>query len=211
MTAPTASIVADVGKARIDEMEVDHRHSDTADDCSEAPSEPVLKPGSTVMLIGDSLASGMSEEFRNLAKKNGYRPVTHSIVGSTTKTWKSLVVSDLKVHKPSLLVVSLGTNDAAGFNDVERNPNVFLEFMRAADSTDAFVVWIGPPAITSKRLPRLDEVRSLIKTVAPIYFPSEDVELDLFDGIHTNAVGYRFWIRHIWSWMSKSLLVYSTE
>jgi hypothetical protein len=186
-------------------------HDDTAEDCSEVLTEPALKKGATVMLVGDSLAVGMSTEFKRLAVGAGYRAVTHAAVGTTTTQWLTWIKQDLKVNKPALVVVSLGTNDAAGFESVSKNPKLFEEFVKTIDESGAFVVWIGPPAISTKKVAKIDEVRRLVKSAAPIYFASEDLVIPLEDGIHTNAAEYKRWIGAAWHWMSSRMIVLDSE
>ena len=191
----------------------DHAHSseDTSEDCSEVLVLPSLPKGSKVMLIGDSLAVGMSREFKRIAKIAGYVPITHTKVGSSTPQWLKWVNEDLRIHKPQLVVVSLGTNDAAGYRMVEKDPEMYRRLVDTVLEADAFVVWIGPPAIKLKRLPKIEEVRKIIKEAVPIYYPSEDLALRLEDGIHTNAEGYARWARSVWRQMSDMMITYDFE
>lgn len=184
---------------------------DTANDCSDVLMSPAINRGSTVMLIGDSLAVGMSYEFKRLAKKAGYRAVTHAITGSTTLQWLSLIKHDLKVNKPSLVVVSLGTNDAAAPAILSNHPELFKEFVKIIDKTSAFLVWIGPPAISIHRVPKLNVARKLIKQVAPIYFSSENLKIHFTDGYHTDPAGYKKWIQEVWQSMVEEMIVHEPE
>lgn len=184
---------------------------DTADDCCDPITQPVVHKGETVMLLGDSLALGMSREFRKIAQDTGYRPVTHAKVGSTASQWIKWVDQDLKDNNPSLVVVSLGTNDARGYADVKKNPGVFEALIDAIVDSGAYVVWIGPPAVDLKKVPRIKETRQLIKDVAPIYFESEVIPLHTEDGIHPNALGYVRWMRAVWDCMAHKMIVESRE
>lgn len=163
------------------------------------------------MLVGDSLAVGMSKEFRRVASLAGYKPVTHAKVGSSTLQWLRWIKDDLRIHKPQLVVVSLGTNDAAGYRMIEKDPELHRKLVDAILGADSFVVWIGPPAISVKRVPKIEEVRNIIKEVVPIYYPSEELDLRLEDGIHTNAEGYARWARSVWKEMSRMMITYDFE
>ena len=191
--------------------EVQEAPHDTADDCSEELQEPAVPKGSTVLLIGDSLAVGMSAEFRKIAVKAGYKPVTHAKIGSMTTQWLKWIKSDLKAHQPKVVVVSLGTNDAAGYANVVKNPKMHAQLVQLIEESGAFAVWIGPPAISKKRVEKIEEVRKIIKEVVPIYFASEELEIRLEDGIHANATGYGLWIRSVWHMTSSMMITHDFE
>ena len=184
---------------------------DTSEDCSEVLTSPAIKKGARVLIAGDSLAVGMSKEFRRLAAVAGYIPYSHAVVGSTTTQWKKWIVKDLANIRPSLVVVSLGTNDAAAYNSVESKPEIFSEFAKLIEDKGAFLVWIGPPAISKPKLEKIEDVRSLIKSAANIYYPSEDLQIRLEDGIHTDIAGYERWITEVWQWMAASMIVYDSR
>lgn len=184
---------------------------DTADDCSDELLEPAIPRGENVLLVGDSLAVGMSKEFKVLAGKSGYVPYSHAVIGSTTSQWITWIKKDLERIEPKLVVVSLGTNDAAAFESVRRNPEMFKEFAKIVEETDAFLVWIGPPAISRRKIDKIEDVRDLVKSAANIYYPSEDLSLRLGDGIHADATGYKQWITDVWEWMSVSMIVYDSQ
>lgn len=162
------------------------------------------------MLIGDSLAVGMSDEFKKLSTSAGYVPRTHAVGGTNALQWKNWIGKDLETHRPTLVLISLGTNDAAGY-DVVKKSGVFFELVKIIEKSGAYVAWIGPPAIKKQRIPRIEETRSIIKEAAPIYFASENVKLHLGDGIHTDPSGYRTWIREVWQCLSARGIVASQK
>jgi len=214
-TATVSSAIPDKDQPAMPDKDhpvhADEVSEDTSNDCSEVLVLPSLERGAKVMLIGDSLAVGMSREFKRIAKIAGYVPVTHAKVGSSTRQWLKWIKDDLRIHKPKLVVVSLGTNDAAGYRMIERDPEMHRKLVDLILEADAFVVWIGPPSIKETRVPKIEKVRKIIKEAAPIYYPSEDLDIRLEDGIHTNAEGYSRWARSVWHQISSMMITFDFE
>jgi hypothetical protein len=206
-TAPTA-VQAASPEQSVPEEQIDH---DSADDCSEVLVLPSLEKGSKILLVGDSLAVGLSREFNIVAKKAGYVPVVHAKIGSSTMQWLKWIKGDLRTHHPKLVVVSLGTNDAAGYGMVEKMPDMHRKLVDAVLNADSFIVWVGPPAISTKRVKKIEEVRQIIKEATPIYFASEELDIRLFDGIHSDGVGYSRWMQKVWHEMSAMMITYDFE
>ena len=160
------------------------------------------------MLIGDSLGVGMETKFRSLAKTNDYNPVTHVVSGTSIFQWVTWIKKDLVVHKPDLVVISLGTNDAVIFDRVKKFPTIYTEFVSQIEETGAVVVWIGPPNISSKRIPKITEARNFIKESVVNFYESEKFETPQGgDGVHSSASGYNKWMEGVWSWMEKQKII----
>lgn len=177
---------------------------DFQDDEIQCGSEafPMVTPGATVMLIGDSLAVGMEGKFISLARKSGYVPVTHVVTGTSIFHWMKWIKGDLEKNRPELVVVSLGTNDAIIYDRVKKNAHLYGEFTKIVEDSGAVLVWLGPPDITLKRIPKISETREIIKKSAMNYFDSEKFERPMGgDGIHLTASGYSRWMTSAWDWM----------
>lgn len=173
--------------------------NDTSDDCSGDFTPPAVKQGEPVLLIGDSLGVGLSTEFLKIAKSNGYKPVAHVVSGTTTKFWAKAVLRDIEVHRPSLVVVSLGTNDAVNTGFTQKT---YEDFAVALNDVGTFVVWIGPPAIKASKIAKIEKTREEIRSSVPNFFESENIEIPLLDGIHSTGQGYAKWMRAVWQWMA---------
>lgn len=184
--------------------------------CEDLNTNPLAPKGSTVMLVGDSLAVGMGPTFRSLAKSDGYQPVVHAAVGTTTAYWVSRIEKLLAVHKPSLVVVSLGTNDSTANPDwIARNNAIWAHMTNLITNSGAQVVWIGPPPLHSKRINPVvaDEVRKYIMLSVPDYRYFDSVTFDVHrtsDGVHYTPMGYRLWMTSVWQWMDRLNVVNST-
>lgn len=163
---------------------------------------PMVTPGATVMLVGDSLAVGMESKFISLARRGGYVPVTHAVNGTSIFQWMKWIKGDLERNRPELVVVSLGTNDAIIYDRVKQHAGLYGEFVKIVEDAGAVLVWLGPPDISPKRVPHIVDERILIRKYAPHYFESEAIEKPLGgDGIHSSPTGYNRWMGAAWDWM----------
>ena len=163
---------------------------------------PAVTTGATVMLIGDSLAVGMEGKFISLARKNGYVPVTHAVNGTSIFQWMKWIKSDLEKNRPELVVVSLGTNDAIIYDRMRKHANMYAEFTKIVEDSGAVLVWLGPPDISKKRIPKIEEARDIIRRSTTNYFDSEKIERPSGgDGVHPTMAGYVRWMGAAWDWM----------
>ena len=171
----------------------------------------LVPSGKKVLIIGDSLAVGLSPELSKLLRKNGYTTASHAKIGTNTVQWLKWIKEDLAVHKPSLVIVSLGTNDAAANQQwIERNKESFLKLIKQVESSGAKIMWIGPPEFDAKLLPRVPYVRDIIIGAAPIFYDSRGFDIPrASDKIHSTPAGYKAWANDIWNWAVKMNIVES--
>jgi lysophospholipase L1-like esterase len=173
---------------------------------------PMVMPGATIMLIGDSLAVGMEPKFISLARKGGYVPVTHVVNGTSIFQWMKWIRSDLEKNRPELIVVSLGTNDAIIYDRLKQHTGLYGEFVKIVEESGAVIVWLGPPDIAHKRIPHLTETRSFIRKYTSYYFESEVIEKPLGgDGIHSSPTGYNRWMGAAWDWMIEQNILMKSD
>ena len=162
---------------------------------------PKVPKGSTILLVGDSLGVGMSEKFRELASGAGYKPVTKAISGTSTFQWVFWIKKHLETHTPSLVLVSLGTNDAIQLERAKKS-NVYAEMSKIIQEFGSEIVWIVPHKIDLSRIPKIDLTREFIRSSVPLSFDSLKVDVPLSpDHVHTSKVGYERWIKEVWKWM----------
>jgi len=167
---------------------------------------PLIPSGKRVLIVGDSLGMGFGPHLEKILRGNNYEAYLHAILGSTTKRWISLIAHDLTKYKPSLVVVSLGTNDSVANQEwLERNKEVYLKFVESVEASGAKLVWVGPPEFKKKLLFRSSIVRQYISEVAPLFYDTRAIDVPLSeDGIHSTPAGYKFWADSIWGWMLTS-------
>lgn len=152
-----------------------------------------LKAGDRLALVGDSLGVGLSPHLARLAAASGY-PLTSAVqTGSTMAYWLPRL-GTLLSSRPTVVLVSLGTNDAYTQTSLPELEAQLRQLLAQVQASGARVVWIGPPTLPDAARP---EVLALLRRV-PAYFHSEQLSIPQHDGIHSTADGYRDWAAAIW-------------
>lgn len=181
---------------------------------------PRIKKGMRVLLIGDSLALGLTPFFASLAKESGVDFKAMATVGTRIDQWAAN--PDLKAllaaFKPDLILVSLGTNDSfmQGADVVSKQQaqldklySVLTEWPRSSDYGlgPEYVVWIGPPVLPKPPSPGISKMiqDAAGSALSPRYYYFHSERLDLPrgpDGLHPVPRGYAGWAGAIWHWLS---------
>lgn len=160
------------------------------------PMEPE-KP--TILLVGDSLAAGVTPEFVRLGEARGYRAIGDGRVGTRVGHWIRWVTPVLRRYHPRVVLVSLGTNDMGGEGGMVRNPNLVNELLQRIDRESATVVWILPPSFPKGKFPYEAEVRSALGDRVP---KTVDASRIVFkraeDEVHGTPEGYRALMDEVW-------------
>lgn len=178
-------------------------------------SGPTLRSGDRILLIGDSLAVGLSTPLRALAKDHNVPFQALGVVGTRIDQWaKSEPLRLLlETFKPTIVLVSLGTNDAymRPPPDVGVRQAPFLdELLKKIEAVGPrAIVWIMPPKLPVAAL-SLPSVRALIETAKQALgkprialFPSERLTIPRGpDEIHPVVSGYAAWAGALWQWLS---------
>jgi len=158
----------------------------------------------SVLLIGDSLAIGLAPSLKALLGRLGGTFTGRGIVNATMKQWLSgsLLDDALRAAKPTLVLVSLGTNDAKPV-DVDRSEAATELASRIARS-GADVVWILPPSLP---FPASDTSLSIASAMRKGGFPSfASGALSIprqSDQIHPTIDGYAKWADVIARWLGE--------
>lgn len=166
-------------------------------------SGPKILPGrSRLLLVGDSLAVGLAPPLRALSADARVTFDSIAKEGTRIDQWaRSQVLADkLAQFQPTLILVSLGTNDEYLPSAAPQEPHLheLLERLRKA----APVAWIGPPTLPKSAS---NGVTPMIKANVPRshYFPSDSLQIPRGpDGIHPTARGYAGWAGALWRWIS---------
>lgn len=167
---------------------------------------PRIGPESRVLLVGDSHAQGLAPHLRAIAKEEGIPFEALYRVGSRADEWAAdpALAAAVEAFAPTLVIVSLGTNDAY-FGDVaERQGPAIDEIVGLAEGAGAEVVWVSPLELGPYRGVEPDyETRTVIEEHAPHVFASDELDIDLGpDGLHATAAGYGAWAGALWSWLT---------
>lgn len=164
------------------------------------PQEPPAKPkprvraGDRILLIGDSLAVGLSASMRKLCQDAQVQFAAMAKEGTNITQWSAREYPDADV-----VLVSLGTNDMKMSDPLSERPKLDL-LLQKLKATSKRVVWIAPPP-----MPFPDRgVRAMLAEATSAagieVFPSVDVPRGP-DKIHPTAAGYAGWAGIIWRWI----------
>lgn len=168
---------------------------------------PKLTENSRVLVIGDSLARGMTIHFHQLAEEAEIELMAIAQNGTRTEQWahSEELAAALIEFDPTLVLVSLGTNDAYAARspaDVAEDVKTLVEMI---EETSAQVVWIGVPTLpaVSAGAHLNEDVLDAIRQTAPNYYDSTELNIPRApDQIHPTVNGYAGWAGAIWNWLS---------
>jgi hypothetical protein len=174
----------------------------------------LIAPGSNVLLIGDSLAVGMTSSFKSLATASGFVPSAQAVSGTAISYWSPKIAGILQQYSPALTVVSLGTNDSV-FSDPTSESGALASLVQAIQTSGSALVWIGPPTMPAKNtlgVPmQIDKVAAMIQAQSPLYFDSRALTIPRGgDGIHpASGADYAAWMQQVWAWMQFNNIIAS--
>lgn len=187
---------------------------------------PVVWPQERVLLIGDSLAVGLADPMEKALRARNVGAFKSIAIGGTMINqwaWSGsyrharLLDATLADFQPTLVLISLGTNDEASRGVVDSygnpaKPPYGPGFSVARERKDSIPklasklagvrsVWIGPP-VTGRWEPDR-AFRNLIAATWPgRYFDTEQIRIaKQSDDLHPVGSGYRVWNDAIVAWL----------
>jgi lysophospholipase L1-like esterase len=159
-----------------------------------APTEPVRVRLQKVSVIGDSLAVGLGKRLLELAELDDVHVDFQAKVGSMTGFWVNNMPDLTGVD---VLVVVLGTNDAAGSGKAFESS--MTKILEHASLASVPVVWVEP---TGVHLPSyglvsasLGEALAEGNISAMVDKPTSGYAKD---NVHLSTAAYRLWADRIW-------------
>jgi acyl-CoA thioesterase-1 len=188
----------------------------------QAQSEPG-KP--VILVVGDSLSAGYGIDVkstwvalleRRLAKEGyGYRVVNASASGETTGGARARLPRALEVHRPSVVVIELGGNDALRglpLQQIEDNLENLIERSKAAGAKAVLVGMRIPPNYGAAYVDRFHALYGELAKkhdVAHVDFFLEGVALDDTlmqpDGIHPSVEAQSRLLDNVWPALRSTL------
>lgn len=165
---------------------------------------PRIQSGSRLLVIGDSLAVGLTPPLKALGADQGIAVLGIGKVSTRIDQWaQSAALTDAVVaFKPTLVLVSLGTNDEYLSGDAVKRQRPYLEqLLNRLEGAKSDYVWIGPPTLPKST----NGVTALLQARVPSanYFPSHTLTIPRGpDQLHPTAKGYAGWAGALWQWLS---------
>jgi acyl-CoA thioesterase I len=195
---------------------------------SSAPAVSAVRPPGTILVVGDSLSAeyGLQRgtgwvalmEQRLARSHPSARVVNASISGDTTSGGRSRLPTLLRQHKPSIVVIELGGNDALRGLPLTMTRDNLAAMARSSKDAGALVVLVGmqvPPNYGRgyakdffslfadvAKAERTELVPFLLEGVADI--PNADAMFQS-DRIHPNESAHPKMLDNVWTALSKML------
>ncbi|MGP1628723.1 MAG: arylesterase [Giesbergeria sp.] len=175
----------------------------------------------TVLVVGDSLSAeyGIARgsgwvallEERLAQQKTPWQVVNASISGDTTAGGRSRIASLLRLHKPAVVVIELGGNDALRGLPLQSSADNLRHMVQAAKASGARVLLLGmqvPPNYGQSYARKFAEVfveisREQQTALVPFLLKGiadEPDAADLFqaDRIHPRATAHPRMLENVW-------------
>lgn len=153
-----------------------------------------------VLLVGDSLAVGLAPNLQRLASFAGDSFAAEATTGTRSDQWAPKMPSLLTKYDPTLVLISLGTNDA-NMSDPTQNRGYVRSIVEAVRASGARLVWILPPTLPPKL--KAQPVRDMIVDTGIETYDSYLIQIPRAgDGIHPTPSGYSSWASAIWSFIN---------
>ncbi|HMG13525.1 MAG TPA: SGNH/GDSL hydrolase family protein [Gemmatimonadaceae bacterium] len=189
---------------------------------------PKIRPGDRILLVGDSLAVGLTAPLKALAAERGVPFQALATVGTRIDQWaqSDALSQALESFQPTLVLISLGTNDAymqpSANQDIGQRQAPYMEALlqkieQYTHKSDyglgpRAIVWLSPPTLPAAAI-SLPSVMRLIESEHQVslpkikprvsFFPTQSLTLPRGpDGIHPVARGYAAWAGALWQWLT---------
>jgi len=142
-----------------------------------------------VLLVGDSLAVGLTAPLRADLTRAGARFHAESQGGSSAALWRSRLPALVAAHHPDLVLVSVGANDCrredspacVAFRDRTR------DLVAIAEGAGARMLFLLPDWLTWSSV-----IADALDESAAAMYPAVPVPVQP-DRVHPTAAGYRAW------------------
>lgn len=174
-----------------------------------------------VLLIGDSLAKGLHPSIQTRVTRLGASYLYLGEGGTNTYQWSNYkskqgarLAEALESFKPTLVLISLGTNDEAvrkptlpapygpNFSVAKQRRPHLLTLQRVLARTRS--IWLGPPLPDRNYYPEDRDFRDLLRQFwGQDYFDTEAVSPQKNrDRVHVTRSGNEVWASHIVTWLT---------
>ena len=152
----------------------------------------------TILIVGDSLAFGLSKPMGEIAKRNDVRFYSDGRGGTTLKQWVEFgwVKKDCQKYEPNTILVSLGINDYASPSSREKISERSKHLVNLVG--DAEVIWLIPAAKRKSS----EYIYEAVKDSGAMIFDARQLDIEHPKGdIHPTGKGYKAWAKAIWEFI----------
>lgn len=169
------------------------------DQTKKATNESMLPSGSRIVLLGDSLAQGMASPFLTITKKCGYKGMVYATHSTTIDYWSKRIERIMSDTRPSLVLISLGTNDSGILRPELQRPHI-KKIVGTVKKYNSKILWIVPRKLPQKFRSQ-DAIRKMIAEETNSYSVQVEIQMSK-DQIHPTQQGYGEWIKSVWIHLS---------
>lgn len=186
---------------------------------------PAAAPRPLVLVLGDSLSaeyglprgSGWVALLERRIAGSGHRHtvINASVSGETTSGGRSRIAGLLERHRPGIVIVELGGNDALRGLDLTSTERNLREIAQLARRSGARVLMLGMQVPPNYGRRYSDQFAAIFPRVAasekaalvPFFLEGVANRPDLFqpDRIHPNAAAQPIMLRNVWPTLERML------
>lgn len=169
--------------------------------------QALIPKGKRILLVGDSLAQGMASPFYKLTRQKGYVSSVECAQGTRIDYWAKKFDKILNLTRPSLVIISLGTNDS-GLRDPEVQRVHIKNIKKIAARYNADILWILPQALPARFVGQQGIKKIIVEELGEKTFDTNIKLEKIKDQVHLTQRGYEAWIADVWSHLvAKSILL----
>lgn len=157
---------------------------------------PKIGASDRVLLVGDSLAQGLKPHMGQIASTDKVAFTADGRVSTRVDQWVHTLPQVLAATNPTLVLVSLGTNDAVAPGKIAEFPSNAKAIVDMVHARGAKVVWLLPPKMPFST----DVIRQGVEQAGPdLVWPSDRYAIERGpDQIHPTARGNAYWAALVW-------------
>lgn len=158
------------------------------------------------ILVGDSLSVGIAPRMMSLTSAAGGKLIAVGSIGTNTCQWRGRVWPLVMKHKPTKVIIVLGTNDAVVAGWAKKHPDCYGDVVNETLGTHAF--WVLPPPMPPDIQKNISAVKmNVVTTGVKTYDADGDGDIPRAgDGVHMlmGPTGYDRWADRIFDWVKKN-------
>lgn len=147
-----------------------------------------------ILVLGDSEAGAVSPSLKNVLLPGETTELEYKS-GSSIEYWARGKFHEALGHHfvPDVIIVFLGTNNY-GYQTLPDVTPILDEIVQ----THAKCIWVGPTSVNGQKW-KIDKLLKKAVSGQCSYVDTEELDIELADGIHPTQVGVTKWLNEIWS------------